>query len=147
MALFDFFKQKKKEGEQGEKKKETVKAEKVKKIEKREKAEKSGEIIYSKKEKKEIITAPVILRSPHIAEKSSHLAKMNQYIFKVYPRVNKIEIKKAVEEVYGVDVLKIKMITIPKKQVRIGKTFGWKKEYKKAIVLVKKGQSIEISPR
>ncbi|MBU2579041.1 50S ribosomal protein L23 [Patescibacteria group bacterium] len=92
-------------------------------------------------------TAPVILKSPHIAEKASYLAKMNQYVFKVYPQTNKTEVKKAVEEVYGVDVLKIKMITIPKKRRRIGKTFGWRKGYKKAIVSVKKGQSIEILPR
>lgn len=159
MALFDIFKKKekkeepkkekklKREDKLEEKKKKIIKKDKTTEKKKAEKTEKSEEIAYDKKEKKEIITAPTILRSPHIAEKSGRLAEMNQYVFKVYPQTNKTEIKKAVEEVYGVDVLKVKMITISKKQIRVGKTFGWRKGYKKAIVLIKKGQSIEILPR
>jgi len=130
MALLDFLKKKK-----------------IKKIAKIKKEEKIEATTYDKKEKKEIKIAPGILKSPHIAEKSSFLAGMNQYIFKVYPQTNKTEIKKAVEEVYGVDVLKTRIIKILKKKRRIGKTFGWRKGYKKAIVTVKKGQSIEISPK
>lgn len=88
-----------------------------------------------------------ILKSPHITEKATELAKKNQYVFKVYPQANKNEIKKAIEELYNVDVLDVKIINIPKKRRRLGRISGWRKGYKKAIVKIKEGQKIEILPK
>jgi len=88
-----------------------------------------------------------ILISPHITEKVTDLAKKNQYVFRICPKANKVEIKKAVENFYGVDVLDVRIIKIPPKQRRLGRISGWKKGYKKAIVKIKEGQKIEMVPR
>lgn len=85
-----------------------------------------------------------IIKKPHISEKATDLGLNNQYIFEVFPNTNKIQIKKAIEKFYGVDVLSVNIIKIPAKKRRIGKTSGFKKGYKKAIVKVKEGQKIEI---
>lgn len=88
-----------------------------------------------------------VLRRPHITEKATDLAGQNQYIFEVFRGVNKIEVKKAIEDVYGVDVMGVKIVNIPKKKRRLGKTEGWRQGYKKAIVKIKEGQKIEVLPR
>jgi len=93
---------------------------------------KGGAIIYD------------IVKEPHISEKGSVLAEKGQYVFKVFPNANKTEIKKAIEGIYGVDVLSVNIITIPAKKRRLGKISGFKKGYKKAIVKIKPGQKIEI---
>jgi len=92
-------------------------------------------------------TAYKILKTPHVAEKATDLVKKNQYVFKVYPKANKIEIKRAIEELYGVNVVSVKIINIPPKRRRLGKVKGWRAGYKKAIVRIKEGQKIEVLPR
>ena len=87
------------------------------------------------------------LFSPHITEKATDLAGENKYVFKVFKRTNKIEIKKAVGSLYGVGIEDVKIINVRKKARRVGKTQGFRKGYKKAIVKVKKGQEIEVLPR
>jgi large subunit ribosomal protein L23 len=84
------------------------------------------------------------VKQPHISEKASYLAEKDQYIFEISPRFNKNEIKSAVEGLYGVDVLSVNMIKIPAKKRRLGKTEGFRKAYKKAVVKIKNGQKIEI---
>ena len=84
---------------------------------------------------------------PHITEKASVSEGKGQYIFKVFPRANKVSVRKAIEEIYGVEVENVNMITIPRKKRRRGRVEGWKKGYKKAIVKLKKGHKIEILPR
>jgi large subunit ribosomal protein L23 len=88
-----------------------------------------------------------VLKSAHTTEKATDLTKFNQYIFKVYPNTNKKQIKDAVEKLYKVNVLRVRIINVPKKKRRLGRIEGWKKGYKKAIVKVKEGQKIEIAPR
>ena len=88
-----------------------------------------------------------ILKSPLITEKATESAKKNQYIFKVYPEANKTEIKKAIESLYKVNVLDVKIINVPPRRRRLGRTSGWRKGYKKAIVKIKEGQKIEILPK
>ncbi len=105
-----------------------------------------GESIIAKSEKKAGIGHQT-LKFPHITEKATALAERNQHVFKVYPKANKIEIKKAIENIYGVDVISVKIINIPRRKRRLGKILGWRKGYKKAIVRVKEGQKIEIMPR
>lgn len=96
---------------------------------------------------KKIDLAWRILKTAHITEKATDLSEKNQYIFNVYPGTNKNEVKKAVENIYGVDVVSVNVINIPSKKRRVGKTLGWKSGYKKAIVSVKEGQKIELMPR
>lgn len=104
--------------------------------------------VVPKKERKTVAGESwKILRSPHITEKATDLAKKNQYVFKISETANKTEIKKAIENLYGVSVLAVRIIKIPKKSRRLGKQKGWKKGYKKAIVKIKEGQKIEVLPR
>lgn len=84
------------------------------------------------------------IKQPHISEKASYLAEKDQYIFKVSPNFNKNEIKKSVEGIYGVTVLSVNIIRIPAKKRRVGRTEGFRKTYKKAVVKIKEGQKIEI---
>lgn len=88
-----------------------------------------------------------ILKAPQITEKATDLIKSNQYVFKVFPQANKNEIKKAIGDLYGVDVIAVKIIKIPAKRRKLGRISGWRKGYKKAIVKIKEGQKIEVLPR
>ena len=118
---------------------------KVKKVEKKEKPkEKVASISRLKPKKREMRISPFILKEPHISEKATALAKENQYVFKVYPKANKTEIKKAMENLYGVNVLSVNLIKIPSKRRKLGRTQGFKKGYKKAVIKIKKGQTLEL---
>lgn len=134
MAIFDFLKKKPSPAKVKEKEIKPKIAEEPKKEIK--KSRKTG-----------FSSAWKMLKEPHISEKATDLAKENKYIFRIFPGVNKIEIKKAVENLYGVDVLDVKIINLPRKQKRRGRITGWKRGYKKAIVKIKKGQKIELLPR
>ena len=138
MGLLDFFKKKKKP----EKKKEEKKVEKrvEKKIEDR-------PLPKVKPKRKVSKMAYRVLSSVHVTEKATGLEAEDKYVFNVLAVANKNEIKKAVEDLYGVNVKNVRIINIPRKQRRLGKQKGWRKGYKKAIVRIKKGQRIEIMPR
>jgi len=97
-----------------------------------------------KKETEEIYRA---INIPHITEKATDLTEKNQYVFRVFANTNKIEIKKAVESLYGVNVMRVRIINIPSKKRRVGRTIGKKPGYKKAIVKIAEGQKIEVLPR
>ncbi len=156
MPILDFFKKKKKPVKEPLVKKEKPFVDKalegkkeIKKEEEKKEEKKPLDLEVEKKKtrRKRVLVAPNVLKSPHIAEKSTKLAEINQYVFKIYPKANKIEIKKAVEEIYGVDVLKVRIIKVPRKRRRLGRTTGWRKGYKKAIVRIKEDQKIDIMPR
>ncbi|HZX49622.1 MAG TPA: 50S ribosomal protein L23 [Candidatus Paceibacterota bacterium] len=83
---------------------------------------------------------------PHITEKATDLGAKNQYVFVVAPGAAKNEIARSVEKAYGVKVEEVRVVNVKAKKMRLGRTKGIKKGYKKAIVQVKKGQSIEILP-
>ena len=89
-----------------------------------------------------------ILIKPIITEKATADAEVfNRYGFVVHPNANKIEIKKAVETVYGVSVTSVRTMNVrPDKRVRYTKTgvqAGKTNAYKKAIVQVAEGDSID----
>lgn len=88
-----------------------------------------------------------ILKEPQVTEKATGLTKQNQYIFKVAEGSNKVQVKKAVEQLYGVEVLNVKIIKARPKRRRLGGISGWRKSYKKAVVKIKEGQKIEVLPR
>lgn len=146
MALNIFRKSKKEEKrEKTGKRKEKNLEKKQEIVDIQEKSKK--DVIASPKRKGNMIVAPSILIGPHITEKASKLEDQNDYVFKVQGNATKPEIKKAVKEVYNVDVLKVRIINVAKKSKRLGRTKGFKAGYKKAIVRIKKGQSIELMPR
>ena len=85
-----------------------------------------------------------IIRRPLVTEKTTLLREGNLYIFEVDPRANKIEIEKAVEKLFKVKVLGVRTQNILGKQKRYGRLMGKKRDWKKAIVTVAPGSSIEI---
>lgn len=131
------------------KKKQEPKA--VKKEEKKEEPKKEVKVPVKsevpKKQRKITGESLKILKSPHVAEKSTDLLEKNQYVFKVWPQANKQEVKKAVESIFNVRVLKVRMVNLPAKKRRIGRFLGSTKAIRKAIVKVAPGEKIEILPR
>ena len=85
-----------------------------------------------------------ILRRPVITEKSTMLGEMGQYVFEVARDANKIEIRRAVEEVFKVKVRAVNTIHVPGKERRMGRSKGTTSSWKKAIVTLQPGQRIEL---
>ena len=83
--------------------------------------------------------------SPNITEKSTSLSEYNKIVFKVHKNANKNSIKKSIEKIFKVNVVKINTINLKgtTKMIRNKKTF--KSGYKKAIITLKKGQSIDLA--
>lgn len=84
-----------------------------------------------------------ILLKPIITEKSMNSVASGKYVFQVNPKVNKIEIFKAVRDIYKVKPTKVNLINI-KSRAKIfqGKYSGSTKGWKKAIITLKKDQKI-----
>ena len=149
MSIFDFLKRKKeidKSKRPTEKKveKALVKPEMKKSVTSDVKLTPKAEMKSKKSAKSVKDFSYNIVKEPHISEKATYLGEKNKYVFKIYDNANKPEIKKSIEGIYGVDVLSVNIIKIPAKKRRLGRTEGFKKGYRKAIVTIKEGQKIEI---
>lgn len=84
-----------------------------------------------------------IIKSFYVSEKASNLINFNQYVFIVGKRANKTEIGKNIEKVFNVKVKDIKIINMPSKTRNVGRFSGTKSGFKKAIVVLKPGHTIE----
>lgn len=85
-----------------------------------------------------------IIIAPVITEKSMTNRQNNVYTFKVAKDADKTEIKRAIEEAFGVTVEKINTLNTKSKRRRVGRYAGRSKTYKKAIVTLASGSSIEM---
>lgn len=85
-----------------------------------------------------------IIKYPIITDKATKLLVNNQYSFAVNPKADKLAIKTAVEFFFKVKVVKITTSHLPKKRKRVGKFIGWKSHYKKAIVTLSEGATINL---
>jgi len=86
----------------------------------------------------------IILKHPVITEKiSAQTDDMGKYAFEVDEHANKIEIKKAVESRFGVEVINVRTMHVRGKMKRMGRFLGKTSAWKKAIVTLKKGQTID----
>lgn len=85
-----------------------------------------------------------IIYAPVITEKSFILREDNVYVFKVDKRANKVAIKIAIEEAFGVKVKSVNTLNTKPKDKRVGKYTGKTKTYKKAFITLADGQSIEM---
>ena len=85
----------------------------------------------------------VIIR-PVVSEKSYALATVGKYTFRVHPDAHKTQIKQAVEALFGVGVLGVRTSSVPSKPKRRGYTAGRTREWKKAVVQVREGDTIPI---
>jgi large subunit ribosomal protein L23 len=84
----------------------------------------------------------IILR-PVITEKSSRLMGLNQYTFEVHPKANKVQIKKAVSEIFKVKVRTVHTVAVRSKPKRMGVFLGRSRSWKKAVVTLEPGERIE----
>ncbi|MFA5470769.1 MAG: 50S ribosomal protein L23 [Acholeplasmataceae bacterium] len=85
-----------------------------------------------------------IIKAPIITEQSTQLIEsQNRYTFKVEKSANKVEIKKAIEAIFNVNVLSVNTVNVLPKFKRMGKYEGYKSAYKKAVVKIAEGQKID----
>jgi large subunit ribosomal protein L23 len=84
----------------------------------------------------------VILR-PIVSERSYDLIGDNRYTFEVAKQANKIEISQAVESIFGVKVLKVNTMSVKGKPKRVRYAKGYSRSWKKAIVTLAEGETIE----
>jgi large subunit ribosomal protein L23 len=85
-----------------------------------------------------------VIRRPLVTEKSTiGREEQNLATFAVDPKANKHEIKRAVEELFDVKVLRVRTMRQPRKSRRVGMRVGKRAEWKKAIIELAAGQSIE----
>lgn len=87
-----------------------------------------------------------VLLGPHLSEKSSRQADLHkQFIFKVRRDSDKAEIGRAVELMFGVNVLEVQVVNVAGKVKRFGRSPGRRKDWKKAYVTLAEGQDIDFS--
>jgi large subunit ribosomal protein L23 len=86
----------------------------------------------------EIIRRPLVTEKSNIAREGTNIVTLA-----VDPRANKHEIGRAVEQLFNVDVLEVHTMRMPRKSRRVGKYAGRKAEWKKALVRLAEGQTIE----
>ena len=85
-----------------------------------------------------------IIRAPLVSEKGTLLAESaNQVLFKVRPEANKIEVKKAVESLFKVKVIKVRIARYLGKIRRVGRSMGRRPGWKKAYVTLAEGHDID----
>ena len=86
-----------------------------------------------------------IIISPTITEKATSLSEFNKLVFKVNKNVTKNSIKRSVEKIFKVNVIKINTINLKRKKKLVQGKKSFKPGYKKAIITLKKGQSIDLA--
>ena len=83
--------------------------------------------------------------SPNITEKATSLSEFNKIVFKVNKKATKNSIKRSIEKIFKVNVIKINTINLKAKSKFVQGKKSSKPGYKKAIVTLKKGQSIDLA--
>lgn len=120
--------------------------EKVKKETKTKKDVKT-EIVKEHVEKKKLPEGSIaykVLVKPLVTEKSAVAESANKYSFVVAMWANKLQVKRAVEDIYGVKPVSVNIINVDGRRVRFGRTFGRRSDYKKAVVTLPEGKTIDI---
>jgi large subunit ribosomal protein L23 len=85
-----------------------------------------------------------ILLAPVVSEKSYSLIGERKYVFRVHPDAHRTQVRQAVEELFGVKVEGVNMLKVQAKPKRRGMSRGIRPGWKKAIVQLREGDSIEI---
>lgn len=89
---------------------------------------------------------PDLIIKPIVTEKATIQMEQNKYVFDVRKTAEKPDIKKAIESLFDVKVVKVNTINLPRKKKRVGKFIGYKTQYKRAIVTLKEGDTITLFP-
>lgn len=92
------------------------------------------------------VTSPLgrIMLRPVVTEKSAHLASLGKYVFEVAPGANRVLVRQAVSEIYGMRPKAVHIQNVRGEEVRVGRHIGKRKSWKKAIVTLPKGQKIDV---
>ncbi len=86
-----------------------------------------------------------IIKRPLVTEKATDMASQSKYVFMVRTKASKPEIKKAVKDIYKVEVIAVNVINRPPKRKRFGGAMkGVQEGYRKAVVTLKAGQKIDV---
>ena len=85
-----------------------------------------------------------VLLAPVVSEKSYSLIADRKYSFRVHPKAHKTQVRQAVEELFNVKVERVNISQVKSKPKRRGLIRGTKPGWKKAVVQLRKGDSIEI---
>ena len=85
-----------------------------------------------------------ILLQPLVSEKTAHMGALDTYGFVVGFKANKVEIAKAFHAMFGIKPLAVRIAIVPEKQKRLGRTFGVRSSWKKALIRVPKGSKVDI---
>ena len=86
----------------------------------------------------------IILLAPVLTEKSGNQESLGKYVFFVSSKATKVEVAAAVRDLYGVKPTSVRIVNVKGKKVRFGRIQGRKKDRKKAIVTLKKGDAISL---
>ena len=95
-----------------------------------------------KSDSKEFAKAYKVLVKPLVSEKGAIQQANSKYFFEVARNTNKIEVKRSIESIYGVNVVSVNIMNQRGKTVRFGRSSGSRKSWKKAIVTLKAGERI-----
>jgi len=85
-----------------------------------------------------------VIIGPQVTEKASLGNSLGKYVFRVRDEAGKIAIKQSIEKLYGVSVRNVHVLHVPAKSRQVGRHLGERSGYKKAIVTLKKGDSIDV---
>ena len=87
-----------------------------------------------------------IIKRPLFTEKGSRLQeRLNTYSFQVHPGANKVEIRQAVEAIFGVKVQKVRTMSVMGKLKRVGASYGRTSDWKKALVTLSEGEALQLA--
>ena len=144
MGMFDRFKTKKGEEKISMPAKATS-DEAVAKDAKVAKTEKKPKAVKEKKAAKAIsLELQGVVVRPLVTEKAAHLASTGQYAFLVHPNANRVQVRAAVKAMYGITPDSVNIQVVRGKAVRFGRFSGARKTWKKAIVTLPKGKTIDV---
>lgn len=91
------------------------------------------------------MTPETIIKRPVLTEKTTHgVETRNTYVFEVAPQSNKIEIRRAIEQLFGVKVVKVNVLNKKGKSKRVGRSLGYGKDRKEAIVTLREGDKLDV---
>ena len=88
--------------------------------------------------------AHTIIIRPVITERSTDMMELNRYTFEVAKNANKIEVAKAIEQLFDVKVVKVNTLMVKPKTKRVRYQLGYTRTWKKAVVTLKEGDTIEL---
>jgi large subunit ribosomal protein L23 len=85
-----------------------------------------------------------VLLAPVVSEKSYSLIGEGKYVFRIHPDAHRTQVRQAVEELFGVHVERVNVLKVQPKPKRRGLSKGIRPGWKKAIVQLREGETIEI---